>query len=91
MSVAAVVATLPVIVYDFNRVTFASAILTIPASPLVSFLMAAGYLYLFTGLISPSISHLLSVLMKTPVRLFIWLTGCLEPVSSLSYRLPPRL
>lgn len=88
MSVAAVVATLPVIVYDFNRVTFASAILTIPASPLVSFLMAAGYLYLFTGLISPSISHLLSVLMKAPVRLFIWLTGCLEPVSSLSYRLP---
>jgi len=88
MSVAAVVATLPVIVYDFNRVTFASAILTIPASPLVSLLMAAGYLYLFTGLISPSISHLLSVLMKAPVRLFIWLTGCLEPVSSLSYRLP---
>jgi len=26
--------------------------------------------------------------MKLPIRIFIWLTGCLEPLSSLSYRLP---
>ena len=88
MSAAAVVATMPIIVSSFNRVTFASALLTIPATPLVGFLMAAGYLYLLIGLISPGLSHLISVFMKLPIRLFIWLTGCLEPLSSLSYRLP---
>jgi len=88
MSAAAVVATMPVIVSSFNRVTFASALLTIPATPLVGFLMAAGYLYLLIGLISPGLSHLMSVFMKLPIRIFIWLTGCLEPLSSLSYRLP---
>jgi len=88
MSAAAVVATMPVIVSSFNRVTFASALLTIPATPLVGFLMAAGYLYLLIGLISPPLSHLISVFMKLPIRIFIWLTGCLEPLSSLSYRLP---
>ncbi|HRD02559.1 MAG TPA: DNA internalization-related competence protein ComEC/Rec2 [Candidatus Saccharicenans sp.] len=88
MSAAAVVATMPVIVSSFNRVTFASALLTIPATPLVGFLMVAGYLYLLIGLISPPLAHLMSVLMKLPIRVFIWLTGCLEPLSSLSYRLP---
>jgi len=88
MSAAAVVATMPVIVSSFNRVTFASALLTIPATPLVGFLMAAGYLYLLIGLISPGLSHLMSVFMKLPIRIFIWLTGCLEPLASLSYRLP---
>ncbi len=78
MSAAAVVATMPVIVSSFNRVTFASALLTIPATPLVGFLMAAGYLYLLIGLISPPLSHLISVFMKLPSGFFIWLTGCLE-------------
>lgn len=82
MSAAAVVATMPIIVSSFNRVTFASALLTIPATPLVGFLMAAGYLYLFVGLISPGLSHLISVFMKLPIRLFIWLTGCLGIVFS---------
>ncbi|MDD8021312.1 MAG: DNA internalization-related competence protein ComEC/Rec2 [Acidobacteriota bacterium] len=88
MSVAAVLATMPIIVNNFNRVAFASIILTIPATPLVSLLMLAGYLYLLTGLILPFPGHILSILMKIPVRLFIWLTGSLQPLSSLSYRLP---
>jgi len=88
LSLAAVLGTLPVIVHNFNRVTFASLILNIPAVPLVGLIMGAGYLYLITGAVLPVAGHLLSIALKLVVQLFVWVTTWLEPFSSLSYRIP---
>jgi competence protein ComEC len=88
LSIAAVLGTMPVIVNSFNRVTFASLFLNIPAIPLIGLIMGGGYIYLITGTIIPAAGHLLSFILKPLVKLFIWMTTWLEPVSSLSYRVP---
>ncbi|MBC7361857.1 MAG: DNA internalization-related competence protein ComEC/Rec2 [Candidatus Aminicenantes bacterium] len=88
LSAAAVVGTMPVIVYNFNRVTFASLILNIPAAPLVGLIMGIGYVYLVSSCVLPAAGHLLSFPLKLLVRFFAWLTTWLEPLSSLSYRIP---
>ncbi|MGC8746918.1 MAG: DNA internalization-related competence protein ComEC/Rec2 [Candidatus Saccharicenans sp.] len=88
LSIAAVAGTMPVIISNFNRVTFASVILNIPAAPLVGVIMGVGYAYLIIGSIVPAIGHLLAIIPKLLVRLFLWITTWLEPFSSLSYRIP---
>jgi len=88
LSIAAVLGTMPVIVNNFNRVTFASLFLNIPTIPLIALIMGGGYIYLILGTIIPAAGHLLSSILKLLVKLFSWITTWLEPVSSLSFRVP---
>jgi competence protein ComEC len=88
LSLAAVLGTMPIIVSDFNRVTFATLILTPLAAPLVGLIMGAGYTYLIAGALLPAAGHILSFPLGWLTRLFAWMTTWLEPFSSLSYRLP---
>jgi competence protein ComEC len=88
LSTAAVVGTMPVIISNFNRVTFASLFLTLIAAPLVGLIMGAGYVYLIISSMLPSAGQAIALALKGLVKFFIWLTGVLEPLSSLSYRIP---
>lgn len=88
LSLAAVLGTMPIIVADFNRVAFATLFLTPLAAPLVGLIMGFGYIYLLAGLIHQWPGHLLSLPLKLLIKLFVWMTGWLEPFSSLSYRIP---
>ena len=88
LSVAAVAGTMPVIVSNFNRVTFASLILNLPAVPLMGIIMGMGYIYLILNSFLAAAGHLLSLALNLLVKLFVWMTTWLEPFSSLSYRIP---
>lgn len=88
LSLAAVAGTMPLIIRNFNRVTFASLILNLPAAPLMGLIMAVGYVYLAVNLLLPAAGHILSFALKYLIKLFSWVVGWLEPLNSLSYRLP---
>ncbi|HAR35678.1 MAG TPA: DNA internalization-related competence protein ComEC/Rec2 [Acidobacteria bacterium] len=88
LSLAAVAGTMPVIISNFHRVTFASLFLNLPEAPLMGLVMGTGYVYLGLNSLLPPAGHLLSYPLKYLVRLFNWISTWLEPLSSLSYRLP---
>ncbi|MCX8160612.1 MAG: DNA internalization-related competence protein ComEC/Rec2 [Candidatus Saccharicenans sp.] len=88
LSLAAVAATMPVIISNFNRVTFASLILNLPEAPLLGLVMAVGYVYLAVNPLLPAAGHLLALALKNLVKLFSWVATWLEPLDSLSYRIP---
>lgn len=88
LSLAAVAGTMPIIISNFNRVTFASLILNLPAAPLMGLIMAVGYVYLAVNLLLPAAGHILSFALKYLIKLFSWVASWLEPLNSLSYRLP---
>ncbi len=88
LSLAAVAGTMPIIISNFNRVTFASLILNLPEAPLMGLIMAVGYIYLAVNSLLPAAGHLLSLALKFLLKLFSWIAAWLEPLDSLSYRLP---
>lgn len=88
LSLAAVLGTMPIIVADFNRVTFATIILTPLAAPLVGLIMGTGYIYLIAGALLPKAGDILAWPLAWLTKLLFWMTTWLEPLSSLSYRLP---
>ncbi len=88
MSAAAVFGTMPVIISNFNRVTFASLILNLAAAPLMGVIMGTGYVYLFLNSLLPALGKLLAFFLTYMIKLFYWITTWLEPFSSLSYRIP---
>ncbi|MDI6698204.1 MAG: DNA internalization-related competence protein ComEC/Rec2 [Candidatus Saccharicenans sp.] len=88
LSLAAVAGTMPIIISNFNRVTFASLILNLPEAPLMGLIMAVGYIYLAANSLLPAAGHLLSLALKWLIKLFSWIAVWLEPLDSLSYRLP---
>jgi competence protein ComEC len=88
LSASAQVAVLPVIAASFNRVTFASFFLNIPAIPLVAVLMAVGYVFFAAAFLSGAAAGALAVLLKAGLKAFVWIAGLLDPIAVLSYRIP---
>lgn len=88
MSVAATAGVLPILVSDFNRVTFSSLLLNFPAVPLVGFVMGLGYAYLPLAFAFPFLAGPLAFGLKILVRVFAWVSGLLDPVPFFSYRIP---
>lgn len=88
LSLAAVAGTMPLIISNFNRVTFASLILNLLEGPLMGLVVGAGYVYLILNSLLPAAGHLLSIGLKYLTGLFLWIATWLEPLGSLSYRLP---
>jgi competence protein ComEC len=91
MSLAASLGVLPIIASSFNRVTFASLILNYAAIPLVGLIMGMGYAFLPFAATVPSLAYPPAAVMALLVRLFFTISGLLDGVSLLSYRIPtPR-
>ncbi len=88
MSVAATAGVLPILVSDFNRVTFSSLLLNFAAVPLVGFVMGLGYAFFPVVFAFPFLAGLLALGLKALVRVFTWVSGLLDPVPFVSYRVP---
>lgn len=88
MSVAATAGVLPILVGDFNRVTFASLVLNFAAVPLVGLVMGLGYAFFPLVFALPFLAGPLAWGLGALVRLFSWTSGLLDPVPFLSYRVP---
>jgi len=88
LSFTAQLGILPITAYAFNRIAFAPLILNLIALPLISLIMATGYLFVPIAFIS-------SVIARFPVRLLDLLITVLINISDfasnidfLSYRIP---
>jgi competence protein ComEC len=88
MSVAATAGVLPILVSDFNRVTFSSLILNFAAVPLVGFIMGLGYAFFPVVFALPFLAGPFALGLKVLVRVFAWVSGLLDPVPFVSYRVP---
>ena len=88
MSITASLGVLPILVGDFNRVTFSSLILNYAAVPLVGFVMGAGYVFLPLSFAAPFLAKPMAFGLRALVRIFSWLSHLLDPVGFISYRIP---
>jgi competence protein ComEC len=88
MSITASLGVLPILVGDFNRVTFSSLILNYAAVPLVGFVMGAGYIFLPISFAAPFLARAMAFGLRELVRIFSWLSHLLDPVGFISYRVP---
>jgi competence protein ComEC len=91
LSVAASLGVLPIIASSFNRVAFASIVLNYAAIPLVGLVMGMGYAFLPFAAAFPALAHPPAAGLAFLVRLFFLISGLLDGVPFLSYRIPtPR-
>ena len=88
MSVAATAGVLPILVSDFNRVTFSSLILNFAAVPLVGLVMGLGYAFFPVAFALPFLARPYALGLKILVRVFAWVSGLLDQVPFVSYRVP---
>ncbi|HEX2694680.1 MAG TPA: DNA internalization-related competence protein ComEC/Rec2, partial [Acidobacteriota bacterium] len=88
MSVAATAGVLPILVSDFNRVTFSSLILNFAAVPLVGLVMGLGYACFPVAFAFPFLAGPMALGLRALVRVFAWVSGLLDPVPFVSYRVP---
>ena len=88
MSVAATAGVLPILVSDFNRVTFSSLILNFAAVPLVGLVMGLGYAFFPIVFVLPFLAGPLALILGALVKIFAWVSGLLDPVPFVSYRVP---
>ena len=88
MSIAATAGVLPILVSDFNRVTFSSLILNFAAVPLVGLVMGLGYAFFPIAFVLPFLAGPMALVLGFLVRVFAWVSGLLDPVPFVSYRVP---
>ncbi|HYA49492.1 MAG TPA: DNA internalization-related competence protein ComEC/Rec2 [Burkholderiales bacterium] len=91
LSVAASLGVLPIIASSFNRVALASLVLNYAAIPLVGLIMGLGYAFLPFAAAFPALAGPPAAVLESLVRLFFRVSGLLDGVPFLSYRIPtPR-
>ncbi len=88
VSLAAQIGVLPFIAAAFNRVSFGSLLLNYPALPLVTVIMAGGYLFLLTAGLLPFISAHMVKGLDFVIRQFISLAELSHYAPALSFRIP---
>ena len=88
MTITASLGVLPILAFDFNRVTFSSLILNYAAVPLVGLVMGAGYVFLPVSFVAPFLAPALAFGLRELIRIFSWLSHLLDPFGFISYRIP---
>ena len=88
LSLTAQMAVLPFVALSFNRITFSALILNFAAIPLVGLIMACGYIFLLTTLMSPLLAGILAKLINFFVSFLITTSHLLDPIPGLSFRIP---
>lgn len=88
LTASAQLGVLPVIAFTFNRVTFSSFFLNLPAIPLVAVLMAAGYVFFLAAFVSGALAAGFAAGLGAGLKLFVVIAGLLDPLRFLSYRIP---
>ncbi len=88
LSLTAQLGVLPLVACFFNRVTFSSLLLNIPAIPLVGLIMGSGFAFLAISPVSAGLAALLVPAIKFLVNIFLWISHLGDAVPALSYRIP---
>jgi len=88
LSLTAQLGVLPLLAASLNRVTFAALLLNFPAIPLIGLVMGAGFIFLAVSPVSPGLAALMAPVIKFLIDVFLWISGSLNAVPGLSYRLP---
>jgi competence protein ComEC len=88
MSITATLGVLPILVRDFNRVTFSALVLNYAAVPLVGLVMGAGYAFFPLAFAAPFLARPMALGLSALIRVFSWLSHCLDGIPFISYRIP---
>lgn len=88
VSLAAQIGVLPFIASVFNRISFTSLILNYPALPLVTLIMASGYLFLVTAGLIPGLAAYAAALPDFIIENFIQMAHLSLHTAGLSFRIP---
>jgi len=88
LSLTAQLGVLPIIASAFNRVSFSAFLLNYAAIPLVALIMSLGYIFLALSFLSCFFSGQLVLLLNRIIDLLLDVSGILNPVSFLSFRIP---
>jgi competence protein ComEC len=88
LSIAAQVAVLPIVAITFHRVIFSGLILNLIGIPLVTVVMAAGYVFLPVVFLLPFLAGPAAAGLAFLLRLFLASTHLLDGLPFLSYRVP---
>lgn len=89
LSLTAQLGVMPLLASLFNRVTWSSLLLNIPAIPLVGAIMGSGFVFLAVSPLSPGPAALLALWIKFLINCFLWLSHFFDGIRPLSYRVPP--
>ncbi len=88
LSVSALAGVFPIIVRNFNRVTFSSLLLNYAAIPLTGLIMGLGYVYLPVSFTFPAAAAFLARILRALVLVFVRISRLTGPFPFLSYRIP---
>jgi competence protein ComEC len=88
VSLAALTGVLPFIALVFNRVSFFPLILNYPALPLITVIMAGGYVFLLAAGIFPHLAANAAAVLDFIIRKFISLANLSHLAPALAFRIP---
>jgi competence protein ComEC len=88
LSLTAQLGVLPLVACFFNRVTFSSLLLNIPAIPLVGAIMGSGFVFLIVSPVSSGAASLLAQGIKILIDVFLRISCLFDAFPVFSYRIP---
>jgi len=88
LSLTAQLGILPLVAFFFNRVTFSSLFLNIPAVPLVGLIMGSGFIFLILSPVSTGAAALLAQGIEFLIDVFLWISRLGDAVPAFSFRIP---
>jgi len=88
LSITAQLGILPITASAFNRIALAPVLLNLIALPLISLIMAGGYLFLPVAFILSSAAPFMAKLLDLLINLLISVSHLASSVDFLSYRIP---
>jgi competence protein ComEC len=88
MSISAQMGVLPLIASSFHRLTISGLLLNLPAIPIISLLLAAGYLFLPLSFLGGPILHYGAAALGALTDVFLGTTHLLDNWPGLSIRIP---
>ncbi len=88
LSIAAQLAVMPIMAATFHRVIFSGILLNLIGVPLVTVIMAAGYLFLPAIFLFPILTAGAAAVLAFLLRILLASAGWLDGLPFLSYRIP---
>jgi competence protein ComEC len=88
LSLTAQAGVFPLIALSFNRIIFSGLLLNLIGIPLVSLIMAVGYLFLPVVFVAPFLGGPFAAVLAFLVRVFMASTRLFDGLPFLSYRIP---
>ncbi|MBD3413172.1 MAG: DNA internalization-related competence protein ComEC/Rec2 [Candidatus Aminicenantes bacterium] len=88
LSFTAQLGILPITAFSFNRIALAPLVLNLAALPLISLIMAAGYVFLFFAFLAPGIAHFSVTLLELLIQALVHVSRFASSMNFLCLRVP---